>query len=910
MSYQESRLPWVYGGEYDRFSVFIKKIVQAWLGLDIHLSFVFDGEPLTDVLPDSRLTSLHIGPEEPIKFATCISRLSSKQVHHSELFFRTSRATRATPRFLGETQIIPPLVYPSCIETLLELSSEFRGLDVYFADREADPFIVELAGRLGAYVAGNDSDFVVLNTPGYLGYIPLEEFEWKLGAVPEPTRTRTLSITSSIASLSISDFGSDSSILEDLAEFDDRGFVPVRKKKSRVANAKAKLHPPTAPGQAPTQKSLIPPEEHSSLILRVYTPDVVALSLGIPVALLPLLGAIVGNDFTHNIKLNTGKPPGALALPGYTHQKLLFEYKLNAAQRIVYAANTLSSVLRAMDKKRKSGSRPKQRSVLDLIRTTVTQMLLRPDHITEREINGIVNGIVDSALQYAIPPSPPMPRGKPRLWPTPFCALHQDIGQCRLEPFVPEPPQEHELISSGKKQDVFSMVQNQYLRLYREGALDPQVLDIVITGTMWPRLFLENPDYTSASGQSDAGGALRQWVYAIVNQGIGVYVPPTEEGEEEEDPVSSAGTQGLVNVSRPENGPEGSEDEDEVIDVVEEEDLEEAEDPLVALKGALQRLRGVGPAGMNAGLPTVPDHGHESEEEGEDEEEGGKSEECHVMEYVRRGHRVAGCPLLVQDLTTLLERAIERDDGPVASPDFGRPAMQNLAVPRTSRNYPIQLAEERERLCVLLIACGSDTQQVRDLEKDWVGPVIITRWLVRWAGVVEKEKGGGRFVANPFFKTWTRGEIAALLRAFSPIEQREEGDEEEGGGANTTGSENASEWDISERAVQLMARALSVIEAVRMLIHVLCLTHRVPLRLARFKGRAFHEGCRDGDIGPQPAIDASILSAVEEGLEECIREDAVKRPKKKKDVKPAMTSVKIAQRGVSFNVLARLDAST
>jgi hypothetical protein len=50
VAYQESHLPWAYGGEYDQFSVFIRKIVQAWLGLGIHLSFVFDGNTFACVL--------------------------------------------------------------------------------------------------------------------------------------------------------------------------------------------------------------------------------------------------------------------------------------------------------------------------------------------------------------------------------------------------------------------------------------------------------------------------------------------------------------------------------------------------------------------------------------------------------------------------------------------------------------------------------------------------------------------------------------------------------------------------------------------------------------------------------------------------------------------------------------------
>ncbi|KIM30627.1 hypothetical protein M408DRAFT_288582 [Serendipita vermifera MAFF 305830] len=891
-AYQQAHVPWVYGGEYDQFSVVIQNIVHAWLGLGMHLSFVFDG------------------PQDTIKFPTTVSRLTSTQVHHSELFFRTSRVTRETPRFLNETRIIPPLVYPSCTETLLKLSSQFRGVDVYFADREADPFIVELAGRLGAYVTAIDSDYVILNTPGYMGYIPLDEMAWKLDvSLPSPTRTRTISIASSVASFSISDFGSDSSILEDLAEFDEGGFVPVKKKRVRTTSTKAILHPP---GQAPILRSLIPPEEYSALTFTVYTPDSVAASLGIPTALLPLLGAIVGNDFTQNIKPITN---GASTVHGPTRQKLLFEHKLNAAERIVYAANALSSVLRGVDKKKKNNAKPKQRSVLELIRSTVNQMLVHPNSTTERQVDDIVNGIVESALMYAIPPPPPVPQGKPRLWPTPFCALHHDMEQCRLDAFVPVPPEEDDLPQRSptyytnqppQHQDALSMVQNLYLRQYREGSLDPNVLDVLITGTMWPRIFLENPDTPSTSGPLDAAGSLREWAYAILDQGIGVYMPPEPE-EEEEDSNSAENPLGLANGSQTDNRQTDSEeeDEDEVIDVVDDDDIEEAGDPLVALRGALQRLKGVSSVGVSGGLPTIPDQGDESEEEESVDDD--DAEECYVTEYVRRGGRVAEAQVQVQDLNALLEKAVERDNGEATSHNFGQPSMHNHAVPRTSRSHPIQLAEERERLCVLLMACGSDTQHVRNLDSQWLAPVIITRWVVRWAGV--QAVSANKVITNPLLKTWSKGEIAALLRAFRHEEEENvrvpAGRPTAAAAAGSAGSPT----EMSDRTVQLMARTLSVIEAMRMLIQVLCLGNRVPLHLCDLKGRVFHEGCREANVHGQVAtVDASVFAAVEEGLEEYIREDQVKKAKKKKEVKP-VSAVKPIQKGVSFHLLAQLDAS-
>jgi hypothetical protein len=58
-------------------------------------------------------------------------------------------------------------------------------LEIYFADEEADPYVVELAGRIQGYVAAIDSDFVDLNQEGYKGYIPFDEIIWTTPAVEE-----------------------------------------------------------------------------------------------------------------------------------------------------------------------------------------------------------------------------------------------------------------------------------------------------------------------------------------------------------------------------------------------------------------------------------------------------------------------------------------------------------------------------------------------------------------------------------------------------------------------------------------------------------------------------------------------------------------------------------------------------
>lgn len=125
---------------------------------------------------------MELGACPPLKFSTLSSRLSQSHIQPSLLFFRTSPTSRGTSRFLNETRIIPPLSYPTCVKALEQIRQTTDALEIHFADEEGDPYAVELAGRVGGYVVGNDSDFVVLNCDGYRGYIPLEELTWHSSA--------------------------------------------------------------------------------------------------------------------------------------------------------------------------------------------------------------------------------------------------------------------------------------------------------------------------------------------------------------------------------------------------------------------------------------------------------------------------------------------------------------------------------------------------------------------------------------------------------------------------------------------------------------------------------------------------------------------------------------------------------
>ncbi|KAG6866433.1 hypothetical protein C0993_007522 [Termitomyces sp. T159_Od127] len=471
------------------------------------------------------------GPTPELKFSTVISRLGQSHVQPSLLFFRTSPASRGTARFLNETRIIPPLAYTACISALKNLQNSTDALEVHFADEEGDPYAVELAGKIGAYVVGNDSDFVVLNTEGYLGYIPLEEMMWHAPiSVEVPSR-----------------------------EEDDSGFQEVRKPKS-------KRRPVT---DAKIGRGIIPPDgDGLTLSLVVYKPDSLAAHLNIPVTLLPLLGALVGNDFSRQPDSDRR-----------TVQSLFFDRQLSLSQRITRVASTIQSILSPSTQKRKNSKHPVG-TVMDLIDRAVNQLLTRLNTTPgSGEIDVIVEKIVEATLQYAIPKYDDANVSAHDLQLPQVCALHPRSA-CPLLPVFSqrievEVSDDSDVESEAQQNAV--KVRAQYLAAFRDGEFAPKLLDILSSGTYWPRIFLEHPDTETVS--RSIGRPIREWIYSILDNAVGLPEMLDEETEHE---------------SNKKELDEDEEDPDEIVDVVESDSETElaGDDLLAPLKGELHRLHG------------------------------------------------------------------------------------------------------------------------------------------------------------------------------------------------------------------------------------------------------------------------------------------------------------------------------
>lgn len=707
------------------------------------------------------------------------------------MFFRTSQTSRSTPRFLRENRIIPPLVFLSCVETLGSLAEE-NLLEVHFADEEGDPYAVELAGRLGAYVLGNDSDFVILNSGRYAGYIPLEGMSW----------TALLTVNES------------SSTFED----QDDGFQTVVSKTKKRPN----------PASQQTFYGLIPPEETplSNLVLSVtiYTPSTLASHLKLPTTLLPLLASLVGNDFSN---------------PSTTQrnvQSLFFEWRLTHSQRITHVASTLSSIINAATQKRKAKHRVG--SVMDLIDRTVNALLVRsPSSLATGEIDSIVDRIVNAALQYAIDKYEGDVYGPASLWPTPICALHGSDACPLLNMFArahSSQCQEPGNSNGPSPEDSVLMIRDIYLKAYRAGTLQPEVTDILSTGTFWPGIFLDHPDVENVA--ISIGRQIRSWMYALLDDGVGL-----PEAPEEELPA--------VNGSTSEED-EAEEDPDELVDVVEEDSDDDA-DLLAPLRGELRRLRGTEEDSSGA-VPASASSRSRSRP---------PPRPKYVTEYVRRGIRIASEEVPVPDLAALM-----------ISSGFD----ENID---TDAWIPVQLRSLEERIALFLHILGSNVPAVKNVPSDRLMAVLVVRWIVQTLHQRALEGGMSREREQA---RWTRQEAQAVIAFFisPPSIDRNTASQANGLDANLPMT-----TPITDRNVQLAAQVLMAIETIHLLSQVLLLTEQVPANIQALSGQKLHAYLTNSI--PVPEV-PDLWDACTVSLEDAFALERLKKMKKTRveQVKP------------------------
>jgi hypothetical protein len=711
--------------------------------------------------------------------------------------------------------MIPPLAYHACLHALREVASSSNTLEVHFADEEGDPYAVELAGRLGAFVVGNDSDFVILNSGKYAGYIQLDDMLW---TVPQSV---------------------------DAGSGDENGeFRTVRKSKTKKKGA----------AQQGIRRGLIPPEHSTDLTLSVsvYTPAALASHFKIPVTLLPLLGALVGNDFSNQSSTQRNV------------QNLFFERHLTLSQRISRVGSTLNGILSAASQKRKA--RHQVGSVMDLIDRSVHALLIRlPSTMASGEIDAIVDRIVNAALQYAIDKYDGDTFGPGGLWPSKICALHRP-ETCRLPGLFSRAL----MLSTGNEATDDSaeehdtqrpQLRSLYISAYRSGHLQPKLMDILNTGTFWPRLFLENPDVENVA--RSIGRPIREWIFAILEDAVGLPDAPEGTGDPEV---------GQLEISQVDE-----EDEDELIDVVEEDSDDDGADLLAPLRGELQKLRAPDEESEIPASVTSQSQSHLPPRP--------KS----VMEYVRRGTRIAPEGVTVPDISRLL----------VSSAFCG-----NSQDDWT----PLPLRSASERMSIFLHVLHSNTVALEELPSAQLMCALVLRWIVRVMHLrtlefssKEREK-----------EKWTRSEAGAFL-AFYTSEGRSldfrtvpapAGSEPNNAGPETT--------PISSRSIQLMAQVLMAIESIHHLSQVLSVSERVPVRVHTLSGQTFHMFLAQKGSNCRDILPVGLWDACTEGLGDAFAEERPVKAKKSKvhgksiERTSVRKAVRVGAGGSQFELLADL----
>ncbi|KAL0955983.1 hypothetical protein HGRIS_002162 [Hohenbuehelia grisea] len=773
--YHKSNLPWAFGGEYEQLGQLVQTVIQAWIKVGLTVYVVFDG------------------PYPSLKFATGQARVTQSVIKPSLLFFRTSAAARAAPGFLHESRIIPPLVYTATVQALNDVKKTVTNLQVFFADEEGDPFAVELAGRVGGYVVGNDSDFVVLNAEGYRGYIPLEDMVWCAATVEED------------------------------ASIEESGFQPAKRSKAKRPNARF-------------GRGLLPPsaDPNATLSLTVYSPTSLASHLDIPVSLLPLLGALVGNDYSIQSHSMQRSP-----------QYLFFSRQLTPSQRIERVASTIHSVVYAPSNKRK----PKQQigSVMDLIGRTVHALLDSASTLSSGEVETIINGVVDSTLQYAIPKSDAQDANPETLWPTPVCPLHQ-ADACPLLPLISRNVAERVLQRQeedleDKALETLDQVRSLYLSAYRAGKLSPRIMDVLHTSTYWPRHFLEHPDFETV-GRS-IGRPVREWAYAVLDDAVGLEPPrPEPVAEPTDEPV-------------PEADEDSDDSSDELIDVVEEDSDDDdegflASDPLAPLKGALQQLHNPDSDESPEGTSASPQPGLPAKV---------------IVEHLRRGTRLVEEQVVVPSLNNLV-------------------AFDDLDA---QFDAPLLLQPEDRRLDVLLRALESDLPIIRQLPSTHVLPVLAVRWVILTIHRRSEETGS----VERRNERWTQHEVRCLLAGlFSKQEV----------------PENEDPPAVTDRNIQLVAQVLMAVESIHHFCQILLLTERLPASSVMLSGRAIHAYLMGARTIVDKDLSSELWQACVHGLEHTMAEDRrlkSKRKAKTSQAKPPLTA-KQPSRGASRGVFALL----
>ena len=655
------------GGDYEAFSAYLARFVQAIRSVSADPIFVFDG------------------PYLPLKIPTVIERQNAIAKSNSAFMRSTSRTNR---RFQEQMGLMPPLLYDCTLHKLREMQVE-----TFIAQGEADSVVAEMADSMGGWAVSNDSDFFILcaRGRGCRGYVPLDTLEYVVKVArsqpaPEP-------------------------VAQVPAPEEDDGFQQVskgrRKGKSQAASVQTQQ-----PLPAETILETPPKSEEEATLLAVrftsYSSAKLAANLGIPPSMLPLFAALVGNDYTTSVQANIlGKalPNGPERVSGVA--AILRE----ECQRLLSGSKTPNS-----NGSRSGAATPSSRKGLGRIPALSTK-------------NGMTDSVLSTATSAtATPTRVGMAADLKVLASDPVREMVETVVDRILD--RPENTTLNQYIASGEKSDVVDSIINsvctysllstpqlaatgsarffiatdpilqQYQALYAKGHFDKGLVEALVLRTYICKQFVEDPDVRSV--QITHARDLRRWTWSILFETWGMdwardtMDEPEPEPESESDDQSEAGFFKSKKINWEEEG-----DPDELILVEtppssadEASDYEASEEDF-----------------DEDDLPSRPGS---ALDDIDDKPQGSKPPPA-VLEYARKGDRLVGeyCQILPFDSVVELH-----------SGELGQ------AAPAFSGEGHIASRPLDIRMAVYLHAHGTTEAQLEGVKKEHWPLVATLRYLI------------------------------------------------------------------------------------------------------------------------------------------------------------------------------------
>lgn len=533
---------------------------------------------------------------------------------------RASPASR-TRRFQAEVGLLPPLLWHCVVSTLDSL-----GVETVQGETEADSLVAEYAETLGGYAVSNDSDYFVLCGRGCKckGYVQLDSIEYLIDLPASASQAPEEQMSQST---------------------EDDGFEQV----GRKGKARSRKGQP-AEAFATRVVAVHPPSEEVGTLAAVrfisYSSPKLAAQLQLPLALLPLLAALVGNDYTGPSQASVlfrNMPSGAERIQEVA-QALRTEWRAiglgnqSRDSRRVRTLKGTNGAERDADTRSETGfsvassatatpTRAHQQAGLDLpadpvramVEAVVGRMLARADvnrshYVATGELEAIVDAIIDSVCTYSLL--------------THSAAPHLSSPSAAF--FKPT--------SSESK----SLALAAYQKAFRRANFNARLVEALTLQVFITRQFAEDPDVRSV--HVGMVRTIRAWTYAALFSvwGMGwaresMEEPPPLLDEDEDEEQSAPNVNGNGKPKRWIGGGGYAPGEDP-------EDLIDVETPPSSLSGA-------GTEDEEDSLPSRPGS---VAGDAVGAEEGQIKPPPAVCEYVRKGDRLVGELVRIPSLAELL----------------------------------------------------------------------------------------------------------------------------------------------------------------------------------------------------------------------------------------------------------------